>query len=515
MLVAVAAAMGVFWFSGDSEQIDSLAVLPFENGSADPDAEYFSDGVTESIISSLSQLPNVKVISRNSAFRYKGRTIDAEAVGRELDVEALVLGRIVQRGDELSVSAELVRTRDSGQIWGEQYQLKAADIFTIQEDMAREISDALRLQLTAEQEEVLTKQFTTSSLAYDAYLKGRYHWNRRTEEGIRQAIVYFQEAIRKDPGYALAYSGLADSYTLLGFYYESPRTALPQARAAAERALELDDSLGEAHASLAVVRSIYDWDFAEAEREFLRAIELNPTYETAHHFYSGTLVHTGRFDEAVEQMRIAAELDPLSRIINVMYGQSLGYAGRFEDGDEQLRKTLELDPSWAIGHMRLGQNYELRGLFSEAIPHYEKAVPWCINTGKSLIPLTLLFLHQKRNLLIPLELSRVMHQGTTSPTADSPTAISSCGTSWTAAKTSGSLPAANSPAWRFPASAPEVRMGSEPTSTGISGRARDGWGTASMGSTCSRSTEPVLGRYCFRKCARTSASAAPSATGCS
>ena len=306
--------MGVFWFSGDSEQIDSLAVLPFENGSADPDAEYFSDGVTKSIISSLSQLPNVKVISRNSAFRYKGRTIDAEAVGRELDVEALVLGRIVQRGDELSVSAELVRTRDSSQIWGEQYQLKAADIFTIQEDMAREISDALRLQLTAEQEEVLTKQFTTSSLAYEAYLKGRYHWNRRTEEGIRQAIVYFQEAIRKDPGYALAYSGLADSYTLLGFYYESPRTALPQARAAAERALELDDSLGEAHASLAVVRSIYDWDFAEAEREFLRAIELNPTYETAHHFYSGTLVHTGRFDEAVEQMRIAAELDPLSRI---------------------------------------------------------------------------------------------------------------------------------------------------------------------------------------------------------
>ena len=194
----LAAAIGLFWFSGDSEQIDSLAVLPFENGSADPDAEYFSDGVTESIISSLSQLPNIKVISRNSAFRYKGRTIDAEAVGRELDVEALVLGRIVQRGDELSVSAELVRTRDSGQIWGEQYQLKAADIFSIQENMAREISDALRLQLTSEQEELLTKQFTASSEAYAAYLKGRYHWNRRSEDGARQAIVHFQEAIRQD-----------------------------------------------------------------------------------------------------------------------------------------------------------------------------------------------------------------------------------------------------------------------------------------------------------------------------
>ena len=374
VLVVVAAAMGFVWLSGDSEQIDSLAVLPFENGSADPDAEYFSDGVTESIISSLSQLPDVKVISRNSAFRYKGRTIDAEAVGRELDVEALVLGRIVQRGDELSVSAELVRTRDSGQIWGEQYQLRAADIFSIQEDIAREISDALRLQLTSEQEELLTKQFTTSSEAYEAYLKGRYHWNRRTEEGIRQAIVHFQEAIREDPSYALAYSGLADSYSLLGFYYESPRTALPRARDAAERALELDDSLGEAHASLAWVKLFHDWDFAEAEREFLRAIELNPTYATAYQWYANYLAVTGRYDEGIEQIRLAAELDPLSRIINSNLGGQLGYAGHHEDGAEQIRKTLELDPSWALGHMRLGQNYELRGLFSEAIPHYEKMV---------------------------------------------------------------------------------------------------------------------------------------------
>ena len=373
-LALLAASIGLFWLSGDSEQINSLAVLPFENGSADPDAEYFSDGVTESIISSLSQLPDVKVISRNSAFRYKGRTIDAEAVGRELDVEALVLGRIVQRGDELSVSAELVRTRDSGQIWGEQYQLKAADIFSIQEDIAREISDALRLQLTSEQEELLTKQFTTSSEAYEAYLKGRYHLNRRTEEGIRQAVVHFQEAIGEDPDYALAYSGLADSYSLLGFYYESPRTALPRARDAAERALELDDSLGEAHASLAWVKLFHDWDFAEAEREFLRAIELNPTYATAYQWYANYLVVTGRYDEGIEQIRLAAELDPLSRIINSNHGGQLTYAGHHEDGAEQIRKTLELDPSWALGHMRLGQNYELQGLFSESIPHYEKGV---------------------------------------------------------------------------------------------------------------------------------------------
>ena len=371
--VLIAASIGIFGFSGDSEQINSLAVLPFENGSGDPDAEYFSDGVTESIISSLSKLPNIRVISRTSSFYYKGQAIDPETVGRELDVEALVIGRIVQRGDELSISAELVRTRDSGQIWGEQYQRAAADIFDIQKEMAREISDALRVQLTSEQEESLTKQFTTSSEAYAAYLKGRYHWNRRSEEGIRQAIVYFQEAIRQDPSYALAYSGLADSYALLGFYHESPRAALPRARAAAERALELDDRLGEAHASLAWIKALYDWEFAEAEREFQRAIELNPKYPTAYQWYANYLVVTGRYDEATEQIRKAAELDPLSRIINVNYGMFLGWAGHLEQGAEQLRKTLELDPSWALGHMWLGQNYELRGLFSEAILHYEKA----------------------------------------------------------------------------------------------------------------------------------------------
>ena len=372
-LVLLAATIGLFWFSGDSEQIDSLAVLPFENGSGDPDAEYFSDGVTESIISSLSKLPNVRVISRTSSFHYKGQAIDPETVGQELDVEALVIGRIVQRGDELSVSAELVRTRDSRQIWGEQYQRATADIFDIQKEMAREISDALRVQLTSEQEESLTKQFTASSEAYAAYLKGRYHWNRRTEEGIRQAVVHFQEAIREDPGYALAYSGLADSYSLLGFYYESPRETYPQAKVAAERALELDGHLGEAHASLAYVKLFYDWDFAETEPVFQKTIELNPTYPTAYQWYANYLVATGRYDEAIEQMRIAIELDPLSRIINSNYGQFLGYAGRHEEGAEQLRKTLELDPGWALGHMWLGQNYELRGLFSEAIPQYEKA----------------------------------------------------------------------------------------------------------------------------------------------
>ena len=323
--------------------------------------------------SSLSKLPNVRVISRTSAFHYKGQAIDPERVGRELGVEALVLGRVVQRGDDLTISAELVRTDDSGQIWGEQYQRKAADIFSIQNDMAREISDALRIQLTTEQEGLLTKQFTASSDAYQAYLKGRYHLNRRTEEGIRQAIVHFQEAIDQDPNYALAYTGLADSFSLLGYYYDPPREVYPRAKQAAERALALDDSLGEAHVSLAWIKCFYDWEFDEAEREFLRGIELNPTYATAHQWYSVYLVVMGRYNEAIERIRIALELEPLSRIINSNYAQFLGYSGRYEEAREQFRKTVELDPAWAYAHWQLGLMYESQGLFSEATPHLEKA----------------------------------------------------------------------------------------------------------------------------------------------
>ena len=373
LAILAAAAVGLYWSSGRAEQIDSLAVLPFENGSEDPEAEYFSDGVTETIISSLSQLPDIKVISRNAAFHYKGQKIDSEAVGRELGVEALVLGRIVQRGGDISISAELVRTRDSGQIWGAQYQRKAADIFSIQEDMAREISEALRYQLTAEQEQRLTRQHTASSEAYQAYLRGRYHWNQRTEQGFRRAIVRFQEAIEKDPGYALAYSGLADTYSILGFYFVSPTEAFPKAKSAAERALEFDDTLAEAHTSVAWVRLFYDWKFAEAEREFQRAVELNPTYATAPQWYSAYLQIMQRHNEAIESVRLAVELDPLSLIINADYGSWLGFAGRHEEAAEQLRRTLELDPNWAVGYLRLGWNYADQGSVEEAIRAYEKA----------------------------------------------------------------------------------------------------------------------------------------------
>lgn len=373
VLVALAAG-GLFWFLGNSERIDSLAVLPFENGSDDPDAEYFSDGVTESIINSLSRLPNVKVISRTSAFHYKGRAIDPRTVGQELEVEALVLGRVVQRDDELVISAELVRTADSGQVWGEQYRRTAADVFDIQKDMAREITEALRVQLSEEQEGLLTKQYTQDAAAYEAYLKGRYQWNRRTEDGLRRAIDFFREAIERDGNYAPAFAGLADSYISSGFYYSPPHDVFPEARAAAERALEVDPTLGEAHASLGYIKAMYDWDFADSESEFQRAIELDPAYATAYHWYSEPLIITGRSQEAMERIRKAVELDPLSRIINATLGLWLAYTERHQEAERQFEKTLELDPSWPLVHLWRAQNYELQGLFSEAIPHYETSV---------------------------------------------------------------------------------------------------------------------------------------------
>jgi len=373
VFLASIVGLGSFYLSGSSPQIESLAVLPFENGSGDPDSDFFVDGVTETIISSLSRLPDVKVISRASAFHYKGRAIEPDAVGRELDVEALVLGRIVQRGDELIVSAELVRAEDNEQIWGERYSRTAADVFSIQEDMAREISDALRVQLTDEQQELVVKQHTADPEAYQAYLKGRFYWNQRTENELRQAIVHFQEAIAFDPEYALGYSGLADVYAILGFYYASPPELRPMFQAAAERALELDDTLAEAHNSMGWFRLYHEWDFEAAEREFARAIELNPKYATAHHWYGILRGVTGRSDQAIERLEVALSLDPVSKVINNQYSLWLAIAGRFEDAHQQALKTVQLDPSWPLAHRNAGFVYALEGSLDEAIPAFERA----------------------------------------------------------------------------------------------------------------------------------------------
>jgi serine/threonine protein kinase len=323
LLAAVLAATGWFYKSRISggETIDSVAVLPFVNASADPNTEYLSDGITESLINSLSQLPHLKVMSRDSAFMYKGKDTDARTVGQALGVRAVFKGRVMQHGDDLEISAELVDARDNSHIWGQQYSRKSSDIFALQGELAKEITGMLRMRLTGEDDKRMAKSYTANPEAYQDYLKGRYWLNKANEEGVNRGIGYFQQAIAKDPTYALAYTGLADSYALLGgLGLVPPKEAYPRAKEAALKALEIDDTLGEAHVSLAGIKSSYDWDMSGAEREFQRAIELNPNYATAHHRYGIALVHAGRLDEAINEVKRALELDPLSLPINRALG---------------------------------------------------------------------------------------------------------------------------------------------------------------------------------------------------
>ena len=285
LLITVLAASAYFYFDRGHKPIDSLAALPFVNVGGNANTEYLSDGITESLINSLSQLPNLKVISFSSVSRYRGQEIDPQAVARALGVRALLVGKVTQQGDDLLVSAELVDTRDNSHIWGEQYDRRLSGLITLQKEISREISDRLRQRLTGEQKERLTKRHTESTEAYQLYLMGRHHLNRWTPEGIQKSIEYFQQAFEKDPGYALAYVGVSNAYQALGFFdVMLPRDALPKAEDAAVKALEIDGTLGEAHAALAAVKFLYDWDFAAAERELKRAIELNPNDESSTHY---------------------------------------------------------------------------------------------------------------------------------------------------------------------------------------------------------------------------------------
>ncbi|MEK6322774.1 MAG: protein kinase [Acidobacteriota bacterium] len=355
--------------------IDSLAILPLINAGGDPDTEYLSDGITESIINSLSQLPNLRVMARSTVFRYKGKDVDPQSVGQELGVRAALTGRVLQRGDLLIIKAELVDTDDGSHLWGEQYNRKLLDIFTIEEEISREISDKLRLKLSGAEKKQLTKRHTENSHAYQLYLKGRFYWNKRTEDGLKKGIDYFQRAIENDPSYALAYAGLADSYNILVSYSAlAPKDAFPMAKAAAIRALELDDKLAEAHTSLAFVKFGYDWDWAESELGFKQAIQLNPGYAFAHNFYAVILAALGRFDEAFAQIKKAHELDPLSLPINTNLGWLLHLARRFDEAIEQYLKAIELDEGFGLAHRRLGQTYEQMQMYSEAVAEFQKAV---------------------------------------------------------------------------------------------------------------------------------------------
>jgi TolB-like protein/Flp pilus assembly protein TadD len=361
--------------AADTGRIDSLAVLPFANASGDPAAEDLTDGVTESLIYGLSQVPRLRVMARSTMFRFKGRDADPQAVGRELNVRAVVTGRVSQRGDTLLVQTELVDAANGWLLWAERYNRKVEDVFAVHEAIAREIAEKLQVRLTGEEQKRLTKRQTDDPAAYQLYLKGRFYWNKRNADATRKGIEYFRQAIEQDPGYALAYVGLADSYNILGFYsVVAPRDANPKAKAAARRALELDDGLAEAHASLGYALHYYDWDWAGAERAFRKAIELNPNYPTAHHWYAIYLAERGRFQEADEEIRRALEADPLSLVINTAVAWNHYFERRFAESVAEFQKALELDPSFVVAHVWLAQTLQQLSRHDEAVEECRKAL---------------------------------------------------------------------------------------------------------------------------------------------
>ena len=355
--------------------IDSLAVLPFASVSGDPDGEYLSDGITESIMNKLAALSELRVVPRSVVFRYKGKEMDPSAIAHEVKARAVVTGRIFHRGDTLIIKVELVDAATESQLWGEQYNRTMSDIFAIQEEMAGEITRSLRLKLSGEEHRGLAKRFTENTRAYQAYLRGRHHWNKRTVEGLRQGLAHFQEAIDLDPHYALAYTGLADTYNILGYYNnQRPHDAYPKGRAAAIRALEIDPTLAEAHASLGYAQIFYDLDWPGAEESFLRSLQLNAKYATTHQWYAWYLFVVERFDQALAEMQRAQELDPLSLIINDHLGYALLLAGRTDDALVQLEKTRELDPTFPWTYWRLGNVYFTMARYDESIAAFETVV---------------------------------------------------------------------------------------------------------------------------------------------
>ncbi|MFN2453111.1 MAG: tetratricopeptide repeat protein [Pyrinomonadaceae bacterium] len=354
--------------------IDSIAVLPLVNNSTDPNMEYLSDGITESIINALSQLPKLRVVARSTVFRYKGHEVNPREVGQQLGVRAVLTGRVRQIGDKMEIGAELIDVTNDAHLWGEHYRRKPSDIFELQEEIAKEILENLRLKLRGGEKKRLTKRHTDNTAAYHLYLKALFYWNKRTPDGLEAAIGYFQEALTIDPSYALAYAGLAHCYTLLTSISGTPSMeAYPKAKAAAMKALLIDEALAEAYVPLAYLKFINDWDYAGAETEYQRAIELNPNYATARHYYSIFLVYMARFDEALDQYKIALQLDPLSLPISSSLAWALYSARRYDEAIEQCKLTLRVDPNFARTHLYLGEIYVQKGIYDEAIAEFYMA----------------------------------------------------------------------------------------------------------------------------------------------
>ena len=354
----------------------SIAVLPFENATNDPDAEYLSEGISEALINSLAEVQRLRVTARSTTFQYHGKNVDPRQVGRDLHVAAILTGRVRQSQDALNVQVDLVDAATGAQLWGEEYHRDISDVVAVKQTIAQEVTAKLKLKLSGDEQRRLAKGDTTNTEAYRCYLRGRYFWNKRTPGGIKQAIAQFQQAIDRDPNFALGYVGLADCHTGLTFYnFAAPRDAMPKAKESALKALSLDNTVAEAHASLAHVVMNYDWDWATAEKEFKRSIELKPDYATAHQWYAiHYLTATNRLEEAIQEMKRALELEPVSLVMNTFMGATLYYAGRYDEAIDQCRRTVDMDPNFAVAHWHLGLAYEQKQLFDKAIEEFRKAI---------------------------------------------------------------------------------------------------------------------------------------------
>lgn len=368
------------------KSIDSLAILPLANQSGDADLEYLSDGVTEALINNLSRLAKLRVMARSTVFRYQGReTPDPQQVGHELGVRAVLVGRLLRRADSLVIKLELVDASDGSHLWGGQYRREMSDILTLEHEISTEISEQLRLKLTSAQKKNLTKRSTENSEAYQVYLKGRYYWNKRTEDGITKSIEFFEQAIALDAKFALAYAGLADSYNLLASYSAKPlATPFLRAKATALKALSLDDKLAEAHAALAAVKLWREFDWKAAEQGFRKAIELNPGYSTAHLWLALYLAAMERMDEALAEIQLAYELDPLSRVTNLNRARILHFARQYDQAIARCRKTIEMFPDYLVAHRRLGMSYGEKGLSQEAEAEFRKALAISENDSETM-----------------------------------------------------------------------------------------------------------------------------------
>jgi TolB-like protein/DNA-binding winged helix-turn-helix (wHTH) protein/Tfp pilus assembly protein PilF len=385
IIVAVALALSLpilaFWLFHSREPaptgIQSLAVLPLENLSGDAAQNYFADGMTDELITDLAQISALRVISRTSVMVYKGARKPLPQIAHELNVDAVVEGTVLRSGDQVRITAQLIDASTDKHLWSQSYEGELRDTLALQKRVAGAIADQIRINLTPQERAALKSLKAVNPEAYESYLKGRYFWNKRTSDGLKVALAYFKQAVEEDPKYTQAYSGLADTYALLGdwqYAVMTPKEAFPKAKAAAIKALELDNTLGEAHNSLAFVLDGFDWDLDAGGIEFRRAIELNPGYATAHHWYAWHLSLLGRYDEAIAEMRKAENLDPLSLIINADLAELLVLAHSYDESIRQSRKTIEMDPNFALAHNQLGQAYLQKHMYDQAIAELQRAV---------------------------------------------------------------------------------------------------------------------------------------------